>query len=130
MGTGITRPAMDAGGRIPAEKQRDDAMQKIIGPLEEQLSDARRSFEQKDLEVLESMAYYMGHQWGTMHDGGWETAVDTGEEQEVMNYCLPTVRAAVASMIRGMPAPEVVAAHDTFDSRLRARATQALVKSL
>lgn len=113
--------------RIPRQRRTSDA-QSALGPIEAMYEDAKSAMRQLALTCNESMAFYIGWQWGRSTEVGYEE--DTGERQETYNYIQSVVRAWVASNLRAMPAPQVVASHSTWSSMQRARAGQMFVRSM
>lgn len=79
--------------------------------------------------LIEQAAFYRGFQWGTATPAGWESQYDPDEAQEVLNHVRPTVRTAVADMLRNIPNPDVVAASSDTLAVARANASRRLLRS-
>ena len=114
-----------------ASPQHNSQTQEILGELVALYSDAKDAARERSYVANENMAFYRGLQWGTVTElGYWPDTEDTGESMEAYNYVRPTVRSAVASMIRNMPNPEAVATKSDQSSMTRALAVQHLLRSI
>lgn len=111
-----------------SREQRPPESNAVLAPIEAMYEDAKQGMRHLSLIVNESMAFYLGYQWGQPLESGFE--IDTGERQETYNYIQAVTRAWVASNLRAMPSPQVVASHSTFDSLIRAQNSQKFVRSM
>src|SRR3990167_2672421 len=101
---------------------------------EEMLHEAQHLYEDavtamswRRADLNERPAFFRGWQWGTSEPIGHITSpYDLDEAREVENLVRPTVRAAVAGMLKNLPNPEVVAASSDQMSVARAVASQRL----
>lgn len=110
---------------------RDVQSHEILGEIEAMYQDALEGIRGRDMVATENMAFYRGLHWGVAPEsGGWVEPSASGEEAEVLNYIRPTVRSAVASMLRNVPSPEAVPTTSDLGSASRALATQRLVRSV
>lgn len=104
--------------------------QKSLSRIKTRFEDAKNAAQWREPTATENMAFYRGIQWGSAYEFGYVADFDhTGEARETYNYIGPTVRTAVASMLRSFPVPEVVPAHSSVTDIGRAMATQQLVRS-
>jgi len=107
------------------------ATKEVLGDIEAMYDDALEGIRGRDLVVTENMAFYRGLHWGVAPaSGGWIEPEASGEEHEVLNYIRPTVRSAVASMLRNMPQPEAIPMNSDQSSAAKALAVQHLARSL
>jgi hypothetical protein len=102
----------------------------MLSEVQGYYEDARRAVQARLPLLLQRMAFYRGSQWGASSQFGWiPDSVELEEAREVYNYVRPTVRSAVASMLRAVPSPEAIAAHGGCRSVARALASHNLMRS-
>jgi len=112
-------------------KDTDPRTRDVIGPIQDLYRDALEAIRGRDQIATENMAFYRGLHWGfAPESGGWIEPAADGEEREVENYIRPTVRSAVASMLRNMPDVVAVPANSDQSSAARALAVQRLARSM
>lgn len=103
---------------------------KTLAEVQSMYLDALEGIRGRDKVVTENMAFYRGLHWGVAAPGGWIEPEATDEEHEVLNYVRPTVRSAVASMLRNVPQPEAIPMNSDQASAARALAVQRLARSM
>lgn len=110
-----------------SSKRAKDMLDEVTSTLE----DCNSALQARLPTLIENTAFYRGLQWGISSPVGWiQDNFDLDEAREVLNYVRPTVRTAVADMLRNIPNPEVVAASDDQLSVARAMASQRLCRSI
>ncbi len=104
--------------------------EEMLSEAQGMFDDAVTSISHRAPYLIENMAFYRGMQWGTASPLGWvQDDYDVDEAREVINYIRPTVRTAVADVLRSMPNPEIVPVNSDQKSLARAEASQKLVRS-
>lgn len=117
---------------IPVSEDLDGEQQlrDELGEIQAMFEDAKGAVALREPVMQESMAFYRGMQWGVMTPLGWmQDGGDPDEAREVINYIRPTVKTALADVLRGMPNPETVASSSDQRSVARAEASQRLLRS-
>lgn len=109
---------------------QDPQTQGTLAEVQSMYLDALEGLRGRDKVATENMAFYRGLHWGVAAPGGWIEPEATDEEHEVLNYVRPTVRSAVASMLRNLPQPEAIPMNSDQSSAARALAVQRLARSM
>lgn len=113
-----------------AKKLTKARAKEMLAEAQSLYDDAVTAVSQRAPYLIENMAFYRGLQWGTASPLGWiQDDYDLDEAREVRNHIRPTVRTAVADMLRSLPNPEVVPANSDQRSLARAEVSQKLVRS-
>tara|TARA_B110000014_G_C20115500_1_gene589012 strand:- start:80 stop:2170 length:2091 start_codon:yes stop_codon:yes gene_type:complete len=113
-----------------AKKLTKARAREMLSEVQGLYDDAVTAVSQRAPYLIENMAFYRGLQWGTASPLGWiQDDYDLDEAREVRNHVRPTVRTAVADMLRSLPNPEVVPANSDQRSLARAEVSQKLVRS-
>lgn len=104
--------------------------EEMLHEAQDLYEDAVSAMSWRRQDLNERMAFYKGWQWGTTSPlGHVTTPFDLDEAREVLNYVRPTVRTAVADVLRNLPNPEAISTSDDPMAIARAKASQRLLRS-